>query len=430
MMIHSLEELCGTLSIRELRSAINAYWRPQAPNLPTKINYTFNLASAFTSLTDSVEFTSDESQVMATSQSLQDSIQSILDSWETACADSIQFNQVPQLTDDGKGIVFAACDEMANNVHGLATFHRTTSLENHIEFEQVLVCLPSLVNDDFDLLTISHEVGHALGFKHLHEIPSVKERLMKTLQGRGCSVMPYPDLISSPINACNTSQYCLEQDYAVFPGPADAAMCQALYQTKDYTPIVPKGNFLIFLYGLLNGAGENTVYSYIAGLHHDEQSLFSPSTAKNTATLLTTYLRYQYSIGNQPLNLSFSLLSILANTFDSQYYEKIELCRILLTIVGLGVTIYTSFDEQWQTLLLMTAAGILCDTIARPLGSMMGENLACLSNSLIDYSSSMLSSASNCLSSTFKYRLSFWRKPEEDVEVQSPVFKKSSTISI
>jgi len=98
---------------------------------------------------------------------------------------------------------------MADNAHGLTAPHTGLTPTNHIKFEQVLVCLPSSVKNDFDLHTISHEIGHALGFEHLHDIDSVKKRLKMTPQGLGCSVMPYSEKLTSTINSCNTAQYCL-----------------------------------------------------------------------------------------------------------------------------------------------------------------------------------------------------------------------------
>jgi hypothetical protein len=100
--------------------------------------------------------------------------------------------------------------------------------------------------------TISHEIEHALGILDWTPKVYMLDRLSQIQDGVYCSVMPYPNLISTPISSCNVSTLTCDPPYAIFPASLDKRWFDLVYerqfwQAPDYSigqmPDQPKENF-------------------------------------------------------------------------------------------------------------------------------------------------------------------------------------------
>jgi len=202
-------------------------------------------------------------------------------------------------------------------------------------------------------------------------------------------------------------------------------MCQVLYHKQATKLKNTQANYYTALfYGAFNGLLENSIYHYCTNLQINDDKLLSPNVAKRLTIALATYSRYYFDIGNHYVNIPLSLLSIFSQEGNFPYHEEIETCRLLLSIIGLGTSIYTSFDEEWSYLLFMTAASILADIGGRMLGDTLGISLASTTNKLINYTSKALSSTSDYITSAYNYGLSFWPTSEDDEKISKEGIKQ------
>lgn len=88
------------------------------------------------------------------------------------CGEKIAFNYVEHLDADKTGITLIACDNLVR-ANGLAIYNTYKGKNGEINFNRVLVCLPSTISKAVDIRTLNHEIGHALGLDHISPRQSV-----------------------------------------------------------------------------------------------------------------------------------------------------------------------------------------------------------------------------------------------------------------
>lgn len=223
------ENNCRNLTTDEIRNATLHYWSRLQKT--ATIPYSFDLSIIPQHVKDDAFKSFSQSSFDPLNSHSINWLQKILQQWEKSCENAVKFIYVDKInTNVFNGIVIANCDNLkAANGY----WQRVYTSSGKFQFG--LVCIPSNYYDNsgkliaYNLRTISHEIGHAIGLAHLHDVESIRVYLQNTSQGRGCSVMPYLDRISSDASLCVDMDNCLNSTYAVMPGPLDAQMCQAIY---------------------------------------------------------------------------------------------------------------------------------------------------------------------------------------------------------
>ncbi len=242
-----LETLYGELSEREISSLMLFLW-PDNDGV-TRINYTFERGSAPKLLQNFLEETHPNTNISNTTENVQQAIKVALNKWENACSHFIEFNYIEAPKEEFKGIIFQGCQFAESSfIRGSSTWPFDFSMakvRGVMQSQMNMICVPIETNE-VDLHTISHEICHAIGLAHLHDSPTIKQRLMTTKQGLGCSVMPYEYLIRSKEmnNACASPDVCLQAEHAVYPGPLDAKACSRMYdltQVNVKRPVISIG---------------------------------------------------------------------------------------------------------------------------------------------------------------------------------------------
>lgn len=164
---------------------------------------------------------------------VRDFIKDSLQSWSLASNNSIQFYETnPTLFSRGIFFFLAGSEDYLSKTQDAYAFAMRAYNNNH-QISSAYVFLPNDKDawnkrklDAFSLTAWSHEIGHALGFNHLHEISSTQLKLQNINDGVYCSVMPYYHEIESFHSKCQ--QNC-HPHHSIHPGSLDARMMKLAY---------------------------------------------------------------------------------------------------------------------------------------------------------------------------------------------------------
>lgn len=385
----TLEDLCSPLTIAEIQQMIFARWSKNSNEAVTTINYTFNRKGITDDVTNHMlgQMRTDiqGSPLMESlSHESRQIVKATLEQWVYACNQKIRFNYVANLSPDQPGIAFVGCDYLKEAV-GVAAYN-FMEVPDQILLNKVLVCLPTDLQNPFASRTASHEIGHSLGLLHLHEVESLKQRIMTTEQGLGCSVMGYNHELWSEINACTTSQYCANETYAIVPGPIDSQICTQLYDYPASSFLSPeKYQNSVFL-GIFNGAFEKALSSLLMHIEIQSKKILDKNTANSLASV-STALMNSYLLGTNFMSVhSFIVLELTAQLYKNEHIEIIHLLRTLINIANRFMSLYQLYanDDAFSRSVYLAAflAGNLAGSLV---GSSVGEKLAQVSNSLFQY---------------------------------------------
>ncbi len=228
---------CSDVTDAELSNAILSHW-PIKEGVST-IPYSLSETPFWASLVFPMSVSSylPEKVTLDTKKLMKERIRFGFDKWTNASNGTLQFVEDNNINPYSPGIFFYVggseqhFKETSDNTKGAFTVRR---LGFDGKFIQSYIFFPndqwfwntSQIEDNDPAWTINtpeHEQGHALGFNHLHEYADIQSKLQNTPDGVYCSVMPYPDLISTYNSMCQT--HC-EPNYAVYPAALDSRMIQ------------------------------------------------------------------------------------------------------------------------------------------------------------------------------------------------------------
>jgi|GEM_PF-3900431 len=382
-MKETLEALCGHLTAEERLALVNTRWFRQPGAMVTTIPYTFDISQVSADLIASGrDLNLQHLNILSLSENAITQLQLVLQKWTKACGSWVRFEHVPTLLPGQPGITFAGCDTF-DKIAGLTTWsHRVDPLTGHRLFESVLVRVPTKVSHVQDILVMSHETGHALGLEHIQAIPSLEQRLRVSKQGLGCSVMGYVGRLRTENNSCSTEAVCLQQSYAVYPGPFDKEVCTSLYEiSPDPRPPVWAA---MAATGFASGVLERFLFACLAGIQYRDQRM-PPAQAANLSLILSSMLLLGVQSSFAVPGFLLALLECYARSRDNEYLELIQLLRIFTLIASVLLFFYTLYaDEEALTkglnMLVFLASSLLGLAVGRPLGYVA----ALASNLIID----------------------------------------------
>lgn len=369
-MQQKIEELCPQLTSEEISQVVSSRWA--STSQITTINYTFDLNSIPETLKNTFTTDSPKATIKALSSINSARIDDILRRWQTACNNKILFNYVEKLDVNQKGITITACENLSKGY--------AITYSNHIEgfFQNVFLCLPD-TSTNFDLKAASHEIGHALGLEHFHDVASITKKLSGE-EGQICTVMVYTQLISTPQNNCTNADYCLNESYAVYPGPMDSQVCTALYDSGNFS--LATYNYSLVL-GFLNGSMNKAFSSLLGNLQGLKLSNTQAEMLSNIPSLI---LRSYLSGSTMTLDNSLALLELIAQLQQLQnapFTKAIQLTRVLTSISSILFSLYQSFsDETILAKSIYMSSFLLANIAGSVLATSIGDLAANLGNKL------------------------------------------------
>ena len=369
-----IESLCRRLSLEELKQVVFAKWDKVPHATVTTINYTFDLHSISEKVKNNLLLYHSQVLIQSLPTKTRDLVNIALEQWRSACGELIEFHYVDKLDENQPGITIIAGDKLteANGV--------TISSVTGTQYTQALICLPSIIKNPYDYKTITHEIGHALGLNHVHEIESIKQHLMTTDQGMGCSVMGYNSVLRSHSNNCTTEKYCDDQTYALYPGPTDEQICSAVYQF----PAFSSAQYFYALFGgLLSGSLEPGLCSF---LNNTEILNLNSTSAENISMAMSVLLHsYIQGTGFTPANILALCEFSVRNLHNADKADMIHFVKNVVSISSLLFYFYNLYgDEAALSKGIYLFAAIGGGFCGSQFGALLGEKTADLANSLVN----------------------------------------------
>lgn len=399
-MKEKLEEICSGIPQEEFEGIQFAKWAPTPHARVTIIPYTFDPLSMAQELKKNLEQSYDGITMSALSLISRAKVEEIMEYWRKACGSQIEFKYVPKLTVDEPGITIVASD----NIKGAAGVTNFNLLPGTNYLNQVSVCIPSNASTSFEEMVYAHEIGHALGMYHTHQLALLRQRLMTIPQGLGCSVMGYPNELETANNTCTTPAYCKDQPYAVVPGPSDEAVCTQVYAFPPYSKVK---YFESMYWGFLNGIAEKSLATYLENVNFLKMSSLSANLVS------VTYMTMLRSVLDDKTCSFTNALSILELTTRMKSEKAADILQVLrqLSIISMlfmqMYEIYASEDALNSTIYLTTFLGSsLCGLLLAPT---IGKNAANLTNLITDKLGEIFNVGASCtaVASYFSSKLSW-----------------------
>ncbi|WED42491.1 hypothetical protein [Legionella cardiaca] len=366
-----LETLC-TITWEEFTHLVYGIWPRERHAEVTTIPYTFDINSAPEVLTNSLKTDYKKMTMQALAVTEQQTVVESLNNWVSACANLIEFKYKSKLGVDEPGIIFIGCEQM-EQVNGVTQSIRDA--QNY--FKQVLICLPSTIKTAVNKRTVHHEIGHGLGLNHTHNVESVN-KLIKTIpEGLGCSVMGYNFLLQTAENHCFTEKYCLNETFAVIPGPMDSQVCATLYQFPEFSM---ERYFTSMFLGFLNGSTEQALSSFLMNVKFLN---ISENAAANYSMLASTLTSaYLNDTGSSVVN-SLALIEFTSRLYSNSGVEYIHVIKTLTSIASLFMTLYESYGDEAALIRGIYLAAFLISTFAGvSMGTFLGKEAAGITNGL------------------------------------------------
>ncbi|MDR3501702.1 MAG: hypothetical protein P4L79_03885 [Legionella sp.] len=404
------EILCPTLTDREFTALVMGRWKREPYARTTVINYTFDPGFIPEVLQRRAYKEHPNLTMESLALSSQEKVSNTLGLWRIACGETIEFSYKKNLLANQPGIIFALCKQFVHE--GEAWNHPVGGA-----YQYSLICLSYNAANNPYQNTIAHEIGHALGIDHTHEIESVKQQLLALPQGRGCSVMGYEWLLSSPNNYCYSNVYCpFGEGYALVPGPLDKQICTRIYKSPPFSSTLLFSGLRI---GFINSAAESAVAAFLA-----QVKLFNlDQETANGLSLISFILIRSYSEHTSfRFTNTLAILEFIARITNDNHIDLIHFIKAMSNIVGIMVYFYELYNNEDALIKLSYLSALLAASLAGvELGSIIGKTTGTVTNTIVDNCSALFNWGKHAVirASNMFSPMSFFRKNKYTNDVSS-----------
>lgn len=404
------EILCPKLTNKEFAALFRGRWKRAPHARETAINYTFDLSFIPAALERRAHKEHPNLTMEPLTLSTQKRVRVALGLWRVACGETIEFNYQNTLSTSQPGIIFALCKQ----------FRHQGEAWNHYEnggYQYSLICLSYDAANNPYKNTIPHEIGHALGIAHPHEVESVKQQLLMIAQGRGCTVMGYQWLLASPENFCSSNKYCpYGEGHAFVPGPLDQQICTRIYKFPPFSERILLNGLMT---GFLHSAAESAVASFLS---HIKLLNLNPEMANAFSLTAFILIRSYSSNAGFSLTNSLALVELTAIIRKETHVDVIHFIKTMSNIIGIMMHFYELYNNQDALVKLIYLSTVLAASCAGAgLGSHIGKTTASLTNAIVDNFSSLFNWAKQVAvsASSIFSPISFFSKKKPTNEMPS-----------
>lgn len=394
-MTKSINETCSRLSKHEFPATVNSKWTEKT----VRFRFIGNSILLKESLMQ-LQITYPHLEFSNLSEGAKQAVHESLARWQETCGNHIAFKQIKGINLMFKGISFVGCsnysrsdfkNKLTTKGITLSYFANQHGERNKIPYlSHSVVCIPPAILSNSDRQVVSHEIGHALGIAHPHEVASITTWLKKTPEGLGCSIMNYPYLVKSSLNPCKTTNYCLNETFAVYPGPLDQQICNELYNPGSISFFQPTSFIETItpdplMFDFLISSTERALSSFLI---HSKHTQVNPNTAETISAIFNIITRSCLQNSVVTATNALILLECFARTKERHYGQIISDIRVIVNLSSLiHITINSNRDDDIQQM-----TSVLLFTISYCLGAVcgkkIGEQFASFSDTVIDCISS------------------------------------------